>query len=183
MKLNLLLTLIFVTSCSLKSKTDSTISSKPSENTKDKISIINQRRHPQVVEIQFHEGSYLLSPAARQSLQEAVRRSRRLNPVHEINILSWPDSKSKNQNKISEKQKDLATKRNQMIELFLSRRVKDANIKTFNIAKKPDSLALLLEDSEEPVKNSLENIGLTSKQDASAIESKSSKSVVLIILE
>jgi hypothetical protein len=136
------------------------------------------------VEIEFDKGSTDLSESAKASLNAIVKQSRALGKINEVSVLSWSDAEypSANRKSLPKIQRDLAEKRNAVVEDFM-RNVNSGEINKYNMAERPTVVSKWFNTEDSKLKKSLLSAGLPTTSDSPLYAGKASRSVVLIKVE
>lgn len=139
--------------------------------------------------IVFPKGRSNLDSLSKQNLKAlASRAHKNKKPIEEIRILAWSDTEypDKITGKASTKDIILASERAQKIKSYLEDDLKEMDdIDSYNMAKRPNLLAKLLQNDEYDVKEAFETSGATASKlpDGSVSYTKASKALVIIDYE
>lgn len=133
------------------------------------------------VEIQFKKGSTFLSDFSKSSLGSLINVASHEGKIDKIIILSWSDEEypSKQLKVLPKKQKELALKRNKVIEEYINT-MRSVDISTYNMAERPNVISKLFKSTDSNLKDSLLAAGLPTTADSPEYASKASHSVILI---
>jgi len=101
--------------------------------------------------------------------------------VDKVIILSWADENypSKELNKLSKEQRDLADQRNNNVKEYLQT-MKDLDVNSYNMAERPSTFSKLFNTADSELKSSMIEAGLSTTADKADYSSKASHSVILI---
>lgn len=135
-------------------------------------------------DISFVEGSSKLSTEAKNSLNQTINEARKKGSIDEVLVLSWADLEypSKNIRRYSKKQERLADQRNQNIKEFVNA-ARYVDVETFNMAKKPNTIANWFHTEDSEMKKSLLAAGLSTTMDNDNTSNKASHSLIFVRLE
>jgi hypothetical protein len=136
------------------------------------------------VEIEFKEGSSVLSENAKSSLHQVIKQAKRAGTIEDVIVLSWSDEDypAKSLKSLSSAQQELANKRNTNITHYMNS-IKKVDVETYNMAQHPNTLSKWFNTSDTKMKNSFLAAGLPTTADSTQYASKASHSVILIKVE
>lgn len=138
-----------------------------------------------VVELKYKKGSSELTDESKARLNELVKTARAEGRLDEIKVLSWADQEypSAQQKKLSEAQRDLATRRNDVVENYIDSMKWNVDVDTYNMAKQPNAFSRWFNTSDARIKKSLVAAGLPTTADSVQYPSKASHSIVMVLLK
>lgn len=141
-----------------------------------------------VAEIEFEKNSYTLNESMRESLTKSINEARKNGTIDDIKVVAWADQEypTKQQKKLSKHDRDLAEKRGDSVKNFIKSSLNEGSVKTYNMAKRPNSVSQLFNTTDTRIKTAMESAGIpqTNSSDAEAgISGKASRAVVLIIMK
>lgn len=178
-----ILSLLLAVSCShpkkvSRSDTKSYEEAKSRETTTETANVAQASNH---VEIAFSEGSASLTDNAKDSLRSILNEAKREGNIDEVIVLSWADQNypSKELNKLSKEQRELANQRNKNVKEYL-KTMKDVDVNSYNMAERPSAFSKLFNTADSELKNSMLEAGLSTTADKADYASKASHSVILI---
>lgn len=136
------------------------------------------------VEIEFRQGSAMLTESAKSSLSSVLKQARESGTIDEVIVLSWSDSNfpSKNLKKLPKEERELAEKRNKSVAEYVKTQ-RSVDVNSYNMAERPTAFSKLFNTADSKLKNSFLAAGLTTTADQSEYASKASRSVVLVKLK
>ncbi|MDD4973002.1 MAG: hypothetical protein PHY93_01555 [Bacteriovorax sp.] len=140
-----------------------------------------------VAEFSFRKGSEELSPTSKKQLEEVSKKALTRGKIEMIKVITWADQEypSAIKNKLSEKQQNLAKKRNEKIKNYLKKIHPDASgeIELISMAQRPSFMKNLLSSDDARIKRSLESAGIPDSESTTKKGGKASKSIVLILVK
>jgi hypothetical protein len=138
-----------------------------------------------VTELSFERNSSNLDSGSRRKLDEILKRAKSSGRIDDIKVISWSDLEypSEKRGKLSESQGRLAEHRADQIRDYLKKSDRSLDVHTFNMAKRPNSLARLFKTDDSRIKKSMENAGLDRERSDHVYPEKAGKSTVMVILE
>ena len=184
--------LFVMTSMSLAMATLSACSSvhkvgetKPTTVSRESKQIAAEESAAYVTELSFERDSSRLDGDSRQKLDEILKRAKSSGRIDDVKVISWSDLEypSEKRGKRSEAQGRLAEQRADRIRDYLKKSDKSLDIHTFNMAKRPNSLARLFKTDDSRIKKSMENAGLDRERRDLVYPEKAGKSTVMVILK
>jgi len=133
------------------------------------------------VEIEFKPGTATLTDNAKTSLHSIVTQARQDGKIDEVIVLSWSDEEypSKNQKKLPKAQRELAEKRNKMVEQYV-KSMRDVDVNTYNMAERPTAFSSLFNTADSKLKESMVSAGLSTTADSADYVNKASRSVIMV---
>lgn len=132
----------------------------------------------------FEEGERELTPSGEKKLDLLAARARRNQRLIEsVKILAWADAEyPETTEKAHPREIILAKERAQEIKEFLREKVRDIEVKSFNMAKRPGTLSSISRNEEYALKRAIEEMGPTAtKLDNGELSySKASKAIIIV---
>lgn len=137
-----------------------------------------------VTEFAFPKGKSALTPAAKTQLEEVVAKAQSAGKIKEIKVISWGDAEypSVHTKKLSRAEVKLVKDRNKSVENFVKHH-EDTSVNSYSMAERPGTLAEIFSSSDAKIKKSLEVAGIPTTDTAVKVPAKSSRSIVVVILE
>ena len=147
--------------------------------------IAAKERATYVTELSFERSSSKLDSRSRRKLDEILKSAKSSGRIDDVKVISWSDLEypSEKQGNRSESQGQLAEHRADQIRDYLKRSDRSLDVHTFNMAKRPNSLARLFKSDDSRIKKSMENAGLDRESNDKVYPEKAGKSTVMVILE
>jgi hypothetical protein len=136
------------------------------------------------VEIQFKPGSTVLTDNAKNSVNALMDQAKKEGKIDEVIVLSWADEDFPSQNlkKLSNKQRELAEKRNKVLTDFI-KSGRSVSVDSHNMAERPNAISKWFNTEDNKLKKSFLEAGLPTTADSPMYPSKASHSVILIKVE
>lgn len=158
--------------------------SKTYEETRSREATVAAARETEAkryVEIEFNEGSTMLTERAKTALKSAVKDTPLSEKLDEVIVLSWADENfpSKDIKKLSKKQRDLADQRNKNVKEYV-KGLRDVDVDSYNMAERPSAFSKLFNTADAELKNSMLEAGLSTTADKADYSSKASHSLIFI---
>lgn len=134
-----------------------------------------------VVTINFLPGQNILVDSSKEQIEEAINEARKLGKVKNVDIAVWSDQDyPTGKEKLPRAQVDLARKRAKSIRQLIDVIEPDSDVKTFNMAKQPNSFQKWLKTRDAVVKNKLVVAGVVPHANSSIIYDRTSMALVFI---
>lgn len=134
--------------------------------------------------IVFDEGQKTLSPDGEHNLELFAARARRnKRHIEAVKILAWADMEYPGEaGRAHPREIILAKERAQEIKEFLRDKMKEMEIHSFNMAKRPGTLSSITKNEEFALKRAIEEMGPTAtKLDNGELSySKASKAIIIV---
>ncbi len=136
-------------------------------------------------EIQFDEGSASLSKNAKTSLNSVIAQARKKGEISDVIVMSWADRNypAKDLEMLPMKQRDLADKRNYVIQDYLKKSRSNLDVSAYNMAEKPSTYSRIFNTDDNELKSSFLEAGLAQNGMTDEGVSKVSRSVILVKLK
>jgi uncharacterized membrane protein YtjA (UPF0391 family) len=144
----------------------------------------NQQGAAAVTEVNFDQGSFVLSEGARAALKDLVEKTRSNNTIDDVKVLAWADTAypaDKNA-ELPRAQRDLADKRATAIADYISKSLGVKDVEKYNMASRPSTVAKWFDTDDAETKRAFENAGVTSNGGKS-ITGKASRAVIMLMPE
>lgn len=149
-------------------------------------SVALQAKAHNFVEIEFDQGSAVLTESAKTSLNSVIEQARTAGKIDKVLVFSWADEEypSKNIKKLSKKQQELAADRNETIEKYV-KGMRNVNVDTYSMAEQPNTLSKWFNTSDSKLKNSFIAAGIPTSATSHSQQhpNKASHAVILIQVE
>ena len=145
-----------------------------------------------VTEIKFDKNSYTLSASARESLTNTIDEARKSGAIDGIKVVAWADQEypTSQQKKLSKHDRELAEKRGDAIKKFIKTSLNEGGVKTYNMAKRPNSLSEMFNTSDTRVKTAMETAGIPQTNSDivnggkdMGVTGKASHAVIMVIMK
>jgi len=164
---------------SMKNESDRVLST-PSAESK---AAAHQEGAANLSEVNFEKGSFVLTAGAREALKQMTDRTKNTGEVTEIKILAWSDADypSDSRRKLSKADRDLADQRLNSIRDYVKQELAIKNIKTYNMAERPNAFARVFDTSDARTKNTFEKAGVTSS-DGKSLTGNASRAIVMAMV-
>lgn len=138
-----------------------------------------------VTEISFKRGSSKLTIESQNKLKDLMKRAGKNQKIDEVRLITWGDEEYPDEHveNLSQGQQILVRQRNARIKNYLKTLKKDIDIELISMAERPGKLAELWGESDARMKKSLESAGISNTAEPEKGKSKSSISIVMLVLE
>lgn len=188
MKKICILCFILISACSTKSVTTKKKTYRPvvSSTTTPENKDIKPIQGKQFTTIIFEPGSSILSDTSKNDLLMLTKKLKQeRKSIRAIKILSWADKEYPNKiERVSVLDVMLANDRSKKIQKVVEQGIKsiDADVVTYNMAKRPDTWSKIVQDDDYDLKKTFEVSGTTSTRlnNGSLSYTKASKAIVII---
>lgn len=163
----------------------STDTAATSTTSKVESAVADSDERGMVTELSFNKGKAELSSRARTQLTAVLSKAAQAGKIDDVKVITWADQEypSRNQTELSSDQRDLVDKRNQAIEDFIKEYRSGTDVDAYNMAERPNALERLLNTDDAKIKRKLEVAGIPTTNTQSPIRGKTSKSIVMAIVE
>lgn len=132
----------------------------------------------------FDEGKSELTASGEKNLELFAARARRNHRLIEaVKILVWADDEyPKHAQQAHPREIILAKERAQEIKVFLQDKIRDLDINTYNMAKRPGTLSSVTKNEEFALKRAIEEMGPTATklENGELSYSKASKAIIIV---
>ena len=120
-------------------------------------------------------------PESRRKLEKLLSSVHDQNQIEQVRVISWADEAypSKEKQKLSKEQQNLADERNHTIQSYLKTKDKRIPVEVFNMAVRPSTLNNIWGSPDARIKKSLESLGLTNV----GSEAKASQAIIMVELD
>lgn len=138
-----------------------------------------------VAEISFPRGSPRLDEKSKAKLQELIGQAERAGGIDAIHLVTWADREypSPNTKKLSKKEQDLVTERNQKLEEFFETMPGKMKVVAHSMAERPNVFKDFWGGDDVRIKKSLEMAGIPTTDTAVKVPSKAAKTIVFVVLK
>lgn len=141
-----------------------------------------------VSEVNFDEGGTSIKAAEQSDLKNVIAKAKESGAIEEVKVIAWADREYPPKGaKASKSDIELANKRAEKIKKYLKEDLKVSDVKTYNMAERPNAVQDLFNTTANQVKQTMETTGAapTSPQDTGVfgLRSKTSEAVVLVYLK
>jgi hypothetical protein len=162
-----------------KSESDKILSAPSAEST----AAARQEGAANLSDVSFAKGSFVLTEGARESLKQMTDQAKGTGTVTEIKILAWSDADypADSKLKLSKEDRELADKRINSIRDYVKQELAIKNVKTYNMAVRPNAFATVFNTSDARTKKIFENAGVTSANGPS-LNGNASHAVVMAMI-
>jgi uncharacterized membrane protein YtjA (UPF0391 family) len=137
-----------------------------------------------VTEVNFDQGSFVLTEGARAALKDLVDKTRSTKTIDDVKVLAWADTAypaDKNA-ELPRAQRDLADKRATAIADYISKSLGVKDVEKYNMASRPSTVAKWFDTDDAETKRAFESAGVTSNGGKS-ITGKASRAVIMLMPE
>lgn len=136
------------------------------------------------VEVEYKQGSAVLTDSSKKSLDQLVRNSARDGKIDEVLVMSWSDNEmpSNQKKKVSNADVALASRRNRAVADYLKGK-ESMDVDLYNMAERPTAFAKWFNTTDNRLKNALVAAGLPTTADDPQYPSKAGTTVVLVKLK
>lgn len=126
-----------------------------------------------------------LTGMAKQDLRRVISDAKKIGKIKELKVITWGDSEypSTQEKKLSSAEIDLVKKRNNAIRNYVKSYSEGADVDTYSMAERPGAIKEMFNTSDARVKKSLEGAGIPNTETSAKNIPKSSKSIVMVIVE
>lgn len=140
-------------------------------------------------EVTFDRGNTKLAAMDREKINTMLETARDFGKIEDVKIVTWADQEypSTQAKHLAKDQIKLADARTREIEHAVhsssAQQAKAIDVDTYNMAKRPNSLAKLVGTDDARVKRNLEAAGIPTSASVTNFPSKASKALVMVIME
>jgi hypothetical protein len=137
----------------------------------------------ELAEFRFPKGSSRLGREARERIDNALKKAREEGKIAEVKIIAWSDNDSAplEGDSLPKKDQDLAARRLEAVGRVLAPKVKEAKLRSYNMAASTGELDQLFGSSEYRLKESLRASGVATE--VSEGTSMAGKALVMLVTE
>lgn len=141
-----------------------------------------------VAQIEFDEGQSALKPADMEEVKNAVAEAKTQGKIYEVRVVSWADqeypAKGTTAPKASVK---LAEDRADRVKEYIKKDLAVSDVKTYNMAKRPNTLQEFFNTKTAKTKESMEKSGAAPTNDADTgffgLKGKTAAAIVLVYVK
>lgn len=131
--------------------------------------------------IEFKPGSSQLTESSREKLRSIAARVESARKVEDVKVLAWADREYPAEGvKASRSDVNVASARAEAIEDYLEDLNMDADVDTYNMAKRPNALSRVFNTEDNEIKSVFERSGAAPTDSGHLISGKASKALVLL---